>query len=169
MIIMDSDEYKAWHEVGHAAICLHLGGDLDCIEFLDDNSQGFAVARGCYVTPETESSVACGGIAAEILLFQKNLIYGVDINDPDVVTEVSARIFSNAWQDHQDFIGRQVTEDNDFTKEEKQEFMNFATEHVVPVLHQYFENMQLVVRELKISRSIDGSKVREILGINVSR
>lgn len=169
MIIMDSDEYRAWHEVGHATICLHLGGDLERIEFLDNNSQGFAVTRGCYVTPETERNVACGGIAAEILLFQNGLIDGVDVNDPDIVAELSARIFSNAWKDNQDFIGRKVTENNDFTKEEKQEFMNFAIKHVLPVFHKYFERMQRVVRELLIFRSIDGSKVREILGINVFR
>ena len=33
-IALNSDEFKAWHEVGHATVCLHLGGDLDSIEFL---------------------------------------------------------------------------------------------------------------------------------------
>jgi hypothetical protein len=168
MIIMDSDEYKAWHEVGHATVCLHLGGDLERIEFLENDTQDFAVARGCHVIPETERSVACGGFAAEVLLLKAGLIYGINLNDPKAVSEVSTRVFSNAWQDHQDFIGRTVTEDNDFTKEEKEAFMNYAIERVIPVFHQYFEKMGVVVRELVAARSIDGEIVRKILGISIN-
>ncbi len=163
MIIMDSDELKAWHEVGHATVCLHLGGDLDRIEFLEGNSQGFAVARGCYVMPDKERSVACGGFAAEFYLLQAGDIDGVDLNDPKDVAEVSARVFSNAWKDHQDFIGRTVTEDNDFTKEEKEEFMNYAIIRVAPIFDLYFSRMKLVVSELLAARSIEGLRMRELL------
>lgn len=163
---MDSDEYRAWHEVGHATVCLHLGGDLDRIEFLEDNSQGFAVARGCYVTPETERSVSCGGFAAEFLLLQSGLIKDVNLNDPNELSAVSARVFSNAWRDHQDFMGRTVTEENDFTKEESKAFMNYAIERAVPICRKYREKMRLVVSELLATRNIDGARVREILEIN---
>jgi hypothetical protein len=165
MIIMDSDEYRAWHEVGHATVCLHLGGELDYIEFLENDTQGFAAVRGCYVTPETEQSVACGGFAAEFLLLQAGLIERVNLNDPKSVSELSARVFSNCWQDHQAFIGRVFTEDNNFSKEEKEAFMNYAIEHVVPILHIYYEKMASVVKELLASRSIDGARVRRLLGI----
>lgn len=50
-IRIDSDEFKAWHEVGHATVCLHLGGDLDGIEFLEGDGRGSAIARGCDVMP----------------------------------------------------------------------------------------------------------------------
>lgn len=70
MIRFDSDEFKAWHEVGHTTVCLHLGGDIDCIEFLDGDTQAFAVTRGCYVMPDMQRSVACGGFAAEFYLLQ---------------------------------------------------------------------------------------------------
>lgn len=169
MINMDSDEYKAWHEVGHATVCLHLGGDLDRIEFLEGDVRGFAVARGCYVTPETERSVACGGFAAEFFLLKAGCIKDVDLNDPSVVSMVSARVFSNAWQDHQDFIGRTVTEDNDFTKEENEAFMNYAIERVVPIIHKYSEKMKIVVSELLVAKNIKGSRVREILGFDITR
>lgn len=66
-IIVDSDEYRCWHEVGHATVCLHLGGDVDCIEFLVGDAHGFARAR-CVVLREMERSVACGGFAAEFYL-----------------------------------------------------------------------------------------------------
>lgn len=169
MIIMDSDELKAWHEVGHATVCLHLGGDLDRIEFLEGNSQGFAVARGCYVMPDKERSVACGGFAAEFYLLRAGYIDGVDLNDPKDVAEVSARVFSNAWKDHQDFIGRTVKEDNDFTKEEKEEFMNYAITRVAPIFDLYFSKMKLVVSELLAARNIEGLRMRELLQIGVPR
>jgi hypothetical protein len=69
-IIVDSDEYKCWHEVGHATVCLHLGGDVDFIEFLDGDARGSARTR-CDDIPGTERSVACGGFAAEVYLLKK--------------------------------------------------------------------------------------------------
>lgn len=168
-IRFNSDEFKAWHEVGHATVCLHLGGDLKGIEFLETDSRGFAVARGCYVTPNTERSVACGGFAAEYYLLRGGYIDGIDLNDPSAVAEVSDLVFSNAWTDHQDFVGRIVTEDNDFTKEEKEEFMHYAIARVAPIFDQYFEKMQIVVSELLAERKIDGVRVKELLQIDVPR
>ena len=167
MIRMNSDELKAWHEVGHATACLHLGGDIDLIEFLNGDSQGFAVTRGCYVMPHSERSVACGGFAAEFYLLRAGLIEGVDLNDKQQVAVVSGQVFSNAWRDHMEFIGREVTEDNDFTKEEKEDFMNYAINRVAPIFDLYFPKMELVVRELLLSRKIEGGRVREILQIGV--
>lgn len=169
MIHIDSDEYKAWHEVGHATVCLHLGGDLDRIEFLDEDAQGFAVARGCYVKPDKQRSVACGGFAVEFYLLQAGWVEGIDLNDRKCVTEVSARVFSNAWRDHQDFIGRTVTEDNDFTVEEKEDFMNYSMQRVAPIFDLYFDKMRLVVSELLAARKIDGTRVKELLQTNISR
>lgn len=169
VIHIDSDEYKAWHEVGHATVCLHLGGDLDRIEFLDEDAQGFAVARGCSVMPDKQRSVACGGFAVEFYLLQAGWVEGVDLNDPKCVKDVSARVFSNAWRDHQDFIGRTVTEDNDFTVEENEDFMKYAMQHVVPIFDLYFDKMRLVVSELLAARNIDGTRVKELLQTNVSR
>lgn len=162
-IILNSDEFKAWHEVGHATVCLHLSGDIRGIEFLERDARGFAVTRGCLVTPDTERSVACGGFAAEYYLLQAGFIEGVDLNDRDVVAAVSTQVFSNAWDDHQKFVGRTVTEDNDFTKEEQEEFMNYAIRHVVPILDMYFSEMKFVVSELLAARKIDGARVRELL------
>ena len=167
MIVMDSDEYRAWHEVGHATVCLHLGGDLARIEFLEGKAQGFAVVRDCYVMPAMERSVACGGFAAEFYLLQSGYVTGVDLNTSEGRAAVSARLFSNAWRDHQEFVGRTVTEDNDFTKEEQEEFMNYAIARVAPIFDLYFERMKLVVNELLTARSIEGSRVRELLQIGI--
>lgn len=169
MIRFNSDEFKAWHEVGHATVCLHLGGDLERIEFLEGDVQGFAVARGCYVMPENQRSVACGGFAAEFYLLQAGCVDGVELNTPKGIEEVSTHVFSNAWIDLQDFIGRKVTEDNDFTKEEKEQFMNYAIEHATPIVNLYFDKMKLVVKELLAERNIDGKRVRELLQVGASR
>lgn len=169
LIRLDSDELKAWHEVGHATVCLHLGGDLDRIEFLESGQSGFAVARGCYVTPESERSVSCGGFAAEYFLLRAGCVDAGDLNDPNVNAEISARLFSSAWQDQQDFCGRTVTEDNDFTKEENEAFMLYAIQRVAPIFDLYFERMQLVVDELLSARTIHGTRVRYLLQIATPR
>jgi hypothetical protein len=165
MIRINSDEFKAWHEVGHATVCLHLGGDLDGIEFIEGDARGFAVARGCAVMPDKERSVACGGFAAEFYLLRAGCIDGVDLNDPSEVARVSSLVFSNAWMDQQAFSRRMVTEDNDFTKEEKEEFMRYAIERVAPIFDLYFAKMQIVVSELLVERKIDGKRVKELLQI----
>jgi hypothetical protein len=167
MIRIDSDEFKAWHEVGHATVCLHFGGNLDGIEFLEGDARGFAVTRGCAVIPDKEQNVACGGFAAEFYLLRIGCVDAGNLNDPSVVTKVSALVFSNAWSDRQAFAGRTVTEDNDFTKEEDEEFMHYAIERVCPIFDLYFAKMQLVVRELLAERKIDGTRVKEILQIGL--
>jgi hypothetical protein len=168
-ILVDSDEFKAWHEVGHATVCLHLGGDLDGIEFLKGDARGFAVAHCCDVMPDMERSVACGGFAAEFYLLRAGYVDGVDLNDPSAVEAVSALVFSNAWRDQQAFAGRTVTEDKNFTKEEKEEFMRYATERVAPIFDLYLAKMQIVVSELLAARKIGGARVKELLQIGAPR
>jgi hypothetical protein len=164
-IVLNSDEFKAWHEVGHATVCLHLGGDVDAIEFLERDARGYAVARGCYVTPDTERSVACGGFAAEYYLLQAGLVNVGEITDPNVNAAVSAHLFSNAWADRQAFSGRTVTQEDDFTAQEDEEFMIYSIEHVVPIVDKYFVRMKDVVIQLLANRKIGGHQVREILKI----
>lgn len=102
-------------------------------------------------------------------MLRAGYISGVDLNDSKQVEVVSGQIFSNAWRDHQAFVGREATEDNDFTREERVEFMNYAISHVAPIFDHYFSKMELVVSELLVARKIEGSRVREILQVSVSR
>lgn len=161
-IQVNSDEFKAWHEVGHATVCLHLGGDLESIEFLEQDARGFAVAHCCDVMPDMERSVACGGFAAEFYLLDAGYAEWSDVQ------ETSAIVFGNAWVDRQDFAGRVVTQDNDFTKDGDDEFMLHATQVVAPILNQYFSRMQNVVSELLVARKIDGARVKELLQLGTS-
>ena len=157
-ITVNSDEFKAWHEVGHATVCLHLGGDVESIEFLERDARGFAVAHCCDVMPNMERSVACGGLAAEFYLLN-----GGYVDWSGDVQEISAIVFSNAWSDRVDFAGRVVTQDNDFTREEDEAFMHHATQFVAPIFDLYFSRMQDVVSELLVARKIDGARVKELL------
>lgn len=162
-ISISSDEFKAWHEVGQATVCLHLGGGLDGIEFLERDARGFAVAHCCDVMPNMERSVACGGFAAEFYLLRAGYVDWVDLQ------KISAILFSNAWMDRQDFAGRAVTEDNDFTKKEDEEFMRHATQCVAPIFNLYFSRMQNVVSELLSTRQISGARVKELLQLRILR
>jgi len=163
-ITVNSDEFKAWHEVGHATVCLHLGGDVESIEFLEKDARGFAVAHCCDVMPNMERNVACGGFAAEFYLLN-----GGYVDWSGDVQEISAIVFSNAWSDRVDFAGRVVTQDNDLTEEEDKEFMRHATEAVAPIFDLYFSRMQDVVSELLAARKIDGKRVKELLQFEISR
>ena len=162
-ITVNSDEFKAWHEVGHATVCLHLGGDVESIEFLEGDARGFAVAHCCDVMPDMERSVACGGFAAEFCLLQAGYVDWIDLQ------EISAIVFGSAWSDRQDFARRTVTEDNDFTKEEDEEFMLHAIQFVAPILKLCFPRMQSVVSELLAERKIDGARVKELLQFSIPR
>ena len=157
-ITVNSDEFKAWHEVGHATVCLHLGGDVESIEFLERDARGFAVAHCCDVMPNMERSVACGGLAAEFYLLN-----GGYVDWSGDVQEISAIVFSNAWSDRVDFAGRVVTQDNDLTEEEDKEFMRHATQVVAPIFDLYFSRMQNVVSELLVARKMNGARVKELL------
>lgn len=161
-IVLNSDEFRAWHEVGHATVCLHLGGDLESIEFLEEDARGFAVAHCCDVMPHMERSVACGGFAAEYYLLQTGQVEWSDLQ------EVSAAVFGNAWSDRLSFAGRVVTQDNDFTKAEDEEFMHHAIQFVAPIIEQHFPKMQRVVEELLAARVIDGARVRVLLQLGAN-
>lgn len=164
---IDSDEFKAWHEVGHATVCMHLGGDVDAIEFLEGDARGFAVARGCEAAPDNERHVACGGFAVEYHLLKSGYVEDIDLNDPEAVAAVSSLVFGNAWRDRQSFARRVVAPDNDFSQQEDEEFMWYAIEHVAPIIKQRFERMKLVVTELLRLRRIKGDRIRELLQIDL--
>lgn len=157
-IRVDSVEYKCWHEVGHATVCLHLGGDVDFIEFLDGDARGYARAR-CVVTSEIERSVACGGFAAEYYLLNK----GYAEQGPDDERDINQIVFHNATGDREDFWERKLGKDEAFTYAEDETFMNHAIEFGAPIFDRYFSGMQDLVRELFVARRVDGSRVRELL------
>jgi len=157
-IRVDSFEYKCWHEVGHATICLHLGGDVDLIEFLDGDARGHA-RTCCIVTPEIERIVACGGFAAEFYLLKM----GYAEKGHDDERDINRIVFHNATNDREDFWGRQLGKDEMFSREEDEAFMQHAIDFVVPIFEQYVLGMQELVRELCDARRVEGRRVKELL------
>lgn len=157
-IIVDSAEYRSWHELGHAAVCLHLGGDVDLIEFLDDDPRGHARTR-CVVMPEIENSVACGGFAAEFLLLKR----GYAQLGADDTRNISQVVFHNASADREDFWGRKLLEGECFTTSEDEAFMNHAIKVAAPILELYFSQLQELAHELTQARRVDGWRMKEVL------
>jgi hypothetical protein len=163
-IRVDSDEYKCWHEVGHATVCLHLGGDVEFIEFLTGDARGYARAR-CIDTPDIEKSVACGGLAAEVYLVKN----GYAELAPDDKRDLNIALLNNASMDAHSFFGREYSSEG-FTEAETREFVNHAVGPdgnggVVPIFPLYLSGMQELVRELLGARKVEGRRIREILGV----
>jgi hypothetical protein len=166
-IHVDSVEYKCWHEVGHVTVCLHLGGDVDFIEFLDDDARGYARAR-CVDTPKIERSVACGGFAAEVYLLKN----GYANQAPDDKRDINSVLLNNASMDGHAFWGREYSSEG-FTEAETREFVNHAIGPdgdggVVPIFNLYFSRMQELVRELRYAGRVEGRRVKELLRLGVS-
>ena len=168
-IIVDSFEYRSWHEVGHATVCLNLGGDVDFIEFLDNDPRGHARTR-CAERPGTEGNVACGGFAAEFYLLKN----GHADKGSDDKRDIHRILFHNATHDIEDFWGRKLGKDEEFTEAEARGFMNYAIGPdghggVVPILNQHFSGMQKLVRELCEARRVEGRRVKELLRLGIPR
>jgi hypothetical protein len=137
----------------------HLGGDVELIEFLDGDTRGFARAR-CVVTSEIERSVACGGFAAEFYLLKN----GYAERGCDDERDISQIVFHNATGDREDFWGRKLGRDEEFSKAEDEAFMHHAI-GVAPIFDQYLPRMQELVRELRDTRRVEGRRVKEVLRI----
>ena len=168
-ICVDSVEYKCWHEVCHATVCLHLGGDVEFIELLDGDARGHARAP-CVITSEIERSVACGGFAAEFYLLNN----GYAERGRDDERDISKIVFHNATSDREDFWGRKLGGNDVFTEAEDTVFMNHAIgSHgfggLIPIFNQCFSGMRVLVRELCEARKVEGRRVKELLRLGIHR
>lgn len=154
-IEINSFEYQCWHEVGHAVTCLHLGGDVAFIEFIDDEThKGLARAR-CETTPDIRPLVLCGGFATEFVLSRDGYL---ENHDEREFTQI---VFKNASIDREMFFGK--TEDDDLTKKEDTEFMHLAVDCVAPIIRLYLSEMSEIVGHLKTEKKVDGSKIKSIM------
>lgn len=156
-IVINSIEYQCWHEVGHATTCLHLGGDVEFVELVDDETVGGLARTCCTTTPEIRSSVACGGFAAEYFLLRKGHLEQVNEK------EITQIIFINASKDREMFLGRKLSDGEGFSKEIDQTFMNHAVYIVAPIFNGYFTGMKEIVRELVRVKKVDGRRIKDIL------
>jgi len=155
-IEINSLEYQCWHEVGHATVCLHLGGDVKFIELPDDEPSGGLAFAQCFAAADICPSVLCGGFAAEFFLLRKGCLSQVDENE---ITQIMLR---HATKDREMFCGRTLSDNEEFTKEDDEAFMNHAVSEVAPIFNWYFQNMRQVVGELVVAKKLDGKRIREV-------
>lgn len=161
--LVDSDEYRAWHEVGHAVICLLLGGDVRFIEFLDGTGRGFARTR-CIIPPEINQSVACAGFAAEFFVLKN----GLAEQAPGDVRPINQVLFHNAYEDREDFQGRTLKSEETFSEAVDTAFRDHAIGTdgrggLVPIFDRVHPQVKEIVRELCQSKRLEGRRVKELL------
>ena len=151
---VNSTTYECWHEIGHAFVCLHLGGDVQCVELLEGHKNGRARAR-CITNSGIRKFVACGGFATEFVLLRDG-----DIGDQDE-KEIAQTIFINATHDREMY--HSLSSEDPISKEQDREFMSCAVNKVVPIIRQYKPLMADAVKELEKFRSISGERIRQII------
>jgi hypothetical protein len=166
-IRINSDEYKCWHEVGHAVVCLDGGGDVECMEFLDDKHAP-ARTRCVFTSLELEKTVACGGFAAEFFLLKNGYVDKLSYDE----RAVNRIVFHNAIQDREDYLGRKRGEA--IAEAEDREFMHRAIGSdghggVLPIFSLYLPGMRELVRELLAARRVEGWRVKELLRRSIPR
>jgi len=139
-------------------VCLHLGGTVDLVEFLDDqpHAQGVARAR-CNTHEEIRSHVLCGGFAAELFLLRNQFLPSISEAD---ITQI---IFKNATKDREMYWRRELPPDENFTREEDEMFMLHAAE-VSKIVGRYKTAIQALVPELLEAGRLDGKCIQDAMG-----
>lgn len=158
--LVDSYQYRCWHELGHATACLHFGGKVEFIEMLFGDLRGHGRTR-CEVLPGTERHVACGGFAAEFFLLNRGYAARAIGDERDI----SQIVFHNATHDREAFWGRKLRKNEFFSEGEDRAFMNHALRFVVPVFDRYAVGMARVVHHLGNTHTAEGYRIRELLGL----
>lgn len=154
-VILNSEEYQAWHEIGHAVTCILLGGHVEFVSFIDDpNHFAVAVAR-CAPIPETRKHVLCGGFAAECILLQKGLLESID------QASFTQSIIENSRLDKSKFF--EVSNDYNFSRKQTEEFNEFAINFVVPLLDNYVDKMQALVAMFMVTGRLEGQFIKDLI------
>jgi len=154
-IKINSLEYQCWHEVGHAIVCLYLGGDVKFIEFSEDDFQKGLAKTRCETTPNIRPYVLCGGFATEYVLWKKGFLFTVD------ESKFIQIIFRNATYDREMFLNK--TKHDKITQEDDENFMSFSVKKVAPIINKHLRSMEKIVMELRSLKRIDNIKIKEIL------
>ncbi|UYG09075.1 hypothetical protein [Halomonas sp. M4R1S46] len=147
-------DYQCWHELGHAFTCIELGGDVECVEFLEDHEVGQARAR-CTTNQCIRQRVACGGFAAELVLYRDG---DLGPQDEKPMTQI---LFRNATIDRTMY--HSLDPESELTEAQDREFMSCAYEAVVPIIRRYKKEIAIAVAELEESKTISGERIKQIM------
>lgn len=149
-----SRTYECWHEMGHAFVCLALGGDVNYVELLEVHKTGRARAR-CVTNPDIRQAVACGGFAAEFVLLRDG-----DLGSQDE-REITQTIFRNAAIDREMYFS--VYPNTELSQTQDQEFMDCAVYEVAPMIQRYKDKIAVAVRELEADGCVSGERIKHIM------
>jgi hypothetical protein len=147
-------DYQCWHELGHAFTCIELGGDVECVEFLEDHEVGQARAR-CTTNLYIRQRVACGGFAAEFVLYRDG---DLGLQEEKSMTQI---LFRNATIDRTMY--HSLDPGSTLTEAQDREFMFCAYQAVVPIIRRYKNKIAIAVAELEESKTISGERIKQIM------
>jgi len=151
---INSVTYECWHEMGHAFVCIALGGDVQCVELLENHEFGRARAR-CITNLNIRQRVACGGFAAEYVLLRDG-----DIGPQDE-REITQVLFRNATIDREMY--HSLPSGADFSLVQDRDFMNCAVNNVAPIIRQYKTAIANAVGGLERDGRVGGERVKQIM------
>lgn len=151
MIIINSQEYQCWHEVGHSIACMESGGYVESIELA--NSQGLpylALAKCSSPGWKEQLHTASGGLAVEIMLFNTRRI---KITEEEFWHEA---IYNSSYDRHK------VCKEEDISEEEcLQLFIDYGKQLANDFLPK-IDKMERVVKALIDQQKLSGDEVAKI-------
>jgi hypothetical protein len=153
-IKVNSRTYDCWHEMGHAFACIELGGEVACVELIDDHDEGRARAR-CETNEMIRKRVACGGFAAEFVLLRDG---DIGPQNKEKITQV---VFQNAAIDR--IMFHSLEPKAELSKLQDIEFMECAVNEVASIIRKYKDEIGQAVRELEAYGSVSGERIKEII------
>ena len=152
-IALNSREYDSWHEVGHAVVCLELGGAVHFVEHIGDINHPARARANCKTTVIISPSVGCGGFAAEYLIYQRGLLAS-SVTSDDFLQATR----ENSQHDREEFFGRSALSERDLAY-----FEDFAKREAVPIVEKYFDKMHTVVNALVRDGRVTGEQIVQML------
>ena len=151
---VNSSTYECWHEMGHAFVCIALGGDVEFVETLENHNTGRARAR-CVTNQYIRQRVACGGFAAEFVLLRDG-----DLGPQDE-REITQILFRNATIDREMY--HSLDSGSEFSEVQDREFMSCAINDVAPIIRRYKSEISEAVEELERTGRVDGDRIKGIM------
>lgn len=154
---IDSLEYECWHEVGHAVICLTLGGNVEFIEILEKKDSPGRAKASCRVNQSIRRDVACGGFAAEYFLYLSGFL---NVSEKQFLDAA----FDNAAFDRISFFGANHKQENGrWPQDLDEQFLLHARDYVFPLIKENIQLIQELVSLLKSTKRIDTDQIQEVL------
>jgi hypothetical protein len=155
---MGDVRYICLHEAGHAVATYYVGGWVEFIE-LSENSELHEALTHVHNTEGEHEFIACGGYAAELVLFNLGRVDAQD-EGPLTIKQFISDAMANAWRDKVRFFGaNHEKEDRCWPEEYDIKFMVYANDVVLPVIERNFKAVCAIADELESKRRISRADI----------